>query len=93
MGLEQYFSGEGDWEDFVNIFVDKYKNEDAYQLAKYLNDKLDIAIVIHAQIGELQTCVKWITCKIPVLENLRPIDCLKNDLLTKRLKTALMRMP
>jgi len=93
MGWEQYYPGDDEWEEFVNIFAKKYKDENAYQLAQLLDNKLDVAIVIYGQIGGLQGSIDWISRKVPVLENLRPIDCLENDVLIKRLKTALMRMP
>ena len=60
-------------------------------LLRQLNGQIDLAMVIDwlTNGGGLH----WIQLPIPVLDDLKPLDCLNDDLLLKRLRTALMRFP
>jgi len=87
--LEQYYPGEEDW----IIFTDLYRNIPGSAMLSELESKLkdrSIAIVIAGILGN--TSLEWINKKIPALDNLRPVDCVDDPGLQKRLRTMLMRM-
>ena len=90
--LEKYFKGENDWIEYSKNFGDDW-NESEFQkeLLVMLGNKIDLAKVIYYHCTELS--IKWINSKIPALDNLKPVECLKDDELTKRLKVCLMRFP
>ncbi len=90
-GMENYYPGDNEWSKYVNFYTE-YNDGNVYRLLKLLNNHLDMAIVIYGYFG-MEESLRWVTYKIPVLNNLRPIDCLENEALLKRLKTALMRLP
>jgi len=92
MGWEVDYLGDEAWNRFVNAYLKRCKGRNVYLLSKLLDNHEDIAIVICGYFGT-ESGLKWIKEKIPVLEYLRPIDCLDNENLLKRLKTALMRLP
>ncbi|WMJ72295.1 hypothetical protein RCC89_03825 [Cytophagaceae bacterium ABcell3] len=92
-GIEQYYGLEGDrdWENVIKTSMSVWKESD-YQ--KELVDKLkgrkDLAIVIYDRLGEHS--LDWLEKKVPGLEYLTPLECLKSQKLLQRLKEALMRM-
>lgn len=92
-GLEKYYGidGDKDWINIVEISKVLWVNSD-YQrkLLQILYDNLDIAIVIYERMGEHS--IEWINEKVPGLENITPLECLKSPKLMLRLKEALMRM-
>ena len=90
-GLELGYSGDEAWNRLVNAYLERCKGENVYPLSKLLDNHEDIAIVICGFFGT-ESGLRWIKEKIPVLEYLRPIDCLDNEILLKRLKTALMQI-
>ncbi|RON08074.1 hypothetical protein BK659_16055 [Pseudomonas brassicacearum] len=92
MGLEDEYTGDADWQDFVDLYNKVYLDDDARTLAKALDGNLDMAVVLNGKRG-LEEGLWWIEQKVPALGNKRPADCLKNPKLIKRLRMALMSMP
>ena len=90
--LEKYYSGHKKWDDFVNIFNGGW-NKCPFKddMLNELNDKLDIAIVVFGL--QDKESLAWIHTKIPALDKLTPSQCTRSDVLLKRLKAMLMRMP
>lgn len=90
--LEQYYSGDDVWGNFSDLFA-KYRGfPEVHDLARDLNDQLDLAYTIYWVAGP-NSARKWINSNVPALDNLRPIDCAGNPELIKRLRECLMRMP
>ena len=79
------------WKDYVKLY-ESFWIDSEYQkkLLKNLNDKIDIAKVIYGILEE--GSLGWIEKTIPALGNIKPIDCIDNEILSKRLKTMLTRM-
>ncbi|PZD63414.1 hypothetical protein [Pantoea ananatis] len=92
MGLESDYLGDEVWEKLVDSFKGVYPDDDVEILARKMNGMRDIALVVNGKIG-LQGGLKWCERKIVMLENIRPIDCLSDDLLLKRLKEYLIELP
>lgn len=92
-GLEQYYSGDENWQDFVKIAEQNTCLPDDYKMkiVQALKGHYDIAIVVYYRL--LDESFEWIYKKNPALENLTPIECLETPDLIERLKEALMRMP
>ncbi|WP_425077854.1 hypothetical protein [Psychroserpens sp. S379A] len=90
--LEKYFKGEKYWIEYSINFGDSW-NESEFQkeLLSQLDNKIDLAKVIYYHCAE--SSIKWINSKIPALDNIKPVECIKNDELIKRLKVCLMRFP
>lgn len=87
--LEQYYPGEEDW----ILFSDLYRNIPHAEISKELESIFkdrSVAIVIAGILGNSSR--EWINKKIPALDNLRPVDCVNDPKLQKRLRTMLMRM-
>jgi len=90
--LEQYFKGQKNWEEFSDNFNDVWVNSDLQKsLLSELENRIDLAKVIYYNIGE--TSIDWLNKKVPALDNLTPLECLKTEKTTNRLKECLMRMP
>ncbi|XTZ40181.1 hypothetical protein ACQYRI_09485 [Salmonella enterica] len=89
--LEEYYSGDDAWQRLVNIYKEDYLDDNARLLAKKINGNLDIAVVIYGKRG-LREGIWWLNREVPALDYLKPIDCLQEDNLIKRLKECLMRM-
>ena len=87
--LEQYFNEEY-WGDFSLLFSAPIESEGYEFLRQQLDDE-ELAKVVWATIGV--TSVEWIYREVPALDNIKPIDCLCNEALIKRLKVCLLRMP
>lgn len=89
--LEQYFKGQKNWLEFSSIFSEDWESSDFQKLLlSKLNNQVDIARVIYYHIGE--SSLEWINKNIPALDNLTPLECLKTEKTTNRLKECLMRM-
>ena len=87
--LENYFAGNIAWNKFAKICENiKTKNTDKL-LDIFNNDKKLVNVIEYRLMDE---SIKWIESRIPALNNIRPIDCVKNDKLIKRLKECLLRM-
>ncbi len=77
--LEKYYIGDSAWNRFVEIFRDDwdqcvFKDE----IVNKLNGFVDISIVVCGQLGDQAT--SWIEKKIPVLDDLTPIDCTRSKI-------------
>lgn len=89
--LEKYYNKK-DWDNLVDLCRGNWTNSSLQvELLKTLNGMLDIAIVLW--MTHKSASSNWIKSGIPALDNLRPIDCLKNEKLIKRLKVCLLRIP
>ncbi|MBW1212748.1 hypothetical protein [Pantoea allii] len=92
MGIESDYIGDDAWRNLVDSFSGAYPDEDVKALARKMNGMSDIAIVVNGKIG-LKGGLEWSERKIAMLENIRPIDCLNDDVLLKRLKEYLIELP
>lgn len=89
--LEQYFSGEENWIKLSNYCASFWSDSDIQsKLLAYLENRIDLAQVIYYHLQG--NSISWIYSKVPALDNLTPIECLKTEQTTKRLKVCLMRM-
>jgi hypothetical protein len=86
--LEKYYN-ENNWEKFSELCKD-YHSNNTEKLIEKLNMDMELSKVIDKIVGE--SSVDWINRKIPALNNITPIECLKNRKLKNRLKVMLMRM-
>lgn len=88
--LEEYYDN-NHWEEYVKLY-ESFWIESEYQkrLLSSLNGKIDIAKVIYGILEE--DSQKWIEKIIPALGNIKPINCIDDEILSKRLKTMLTRM-
>ncbi len=87
--LERYYEGDERWEQYVKVFeteelIDK-------TLLELCNNDKDLAQVIHFHLG--QGSIAWMQSSIPALDNISPLECLKSETLTRRLRVCLMRFP
>jgi len=90
--LEKYYPGDDDWNEYVIHFNDDWNESDIQlRLLNKLGNQQDLAKVISGKVGA--EALNWVSKNIPALDGLTPIECLADDALVKRLKTALMRMP
>ncbi|WMJ75208.1 hypothetical protein RCC89_18865 [Cytophagaceae bacterium ABcell3] len=92
-GLEQYYSGDKVWDNWVQKAKEDYWKNTDYQkeLLSLLDKSFDLAVVIYAKHGKGSIC--WLSKEVPALENLTPIECLKTKELMLRLRECLLRMP
>lgn len=90
--LENYYSGDADWKQYVFMCQEEYPNfeREQTQLLNLLENQYDIAIVVFQRTGENST--DWVKQKIPALNGLSAIACLTEPHLTNRLKECLLRM-
>ncbi len=90
--LEQFYKGDDDWKDYVE-FYSKIWNTCNYKdlLLSELGNDLNLAQVVYG-ILEDESLV-WINCNIPALDNLKPVECIDDENLKKRLKVVLTRFP
>ena len=88
--IEEHFDNSL-WENYIKLYESFWVNSE-YQktLLKSLNNKVDIAQVIYG-ILEMESHI-WIEKIIPALGNMKPINCIDDEILFKRLKTMLTRM-
>lgn len=87
--LEQYYPGEEDWIQFSDLYKNIPHAEISKELESIFKDRA-VAIVIAGILGN--SSLEWINKQIPALDNLRPLDCVDDPKLQKRLRTMLMRM-
>ncbi|ATA21759.1 hypothetical protein [Gibbsiella quercinecans] len=90
--LERYYSSDADWNDFVKLYAEDYLDENARILSSKLNGAIDLAIVIYGKRG-IKEGEWWIEQEVPMLDKIRPLDCLDDPELLRRLRECLMRMP
>lgn len=89
--LEDDYPGDEDWLGFTQYYFDNYLDDNTKIIALELHGNLDIAVLIYGKRG-LTEGMWWIDQRVPALENKRPVDCLDNPELIKRLKVCVMRM-
>lgn len=89
--LEDDYRGDDDWNDFAKYYLENYLDENTRKVSCKINGHLDIAAVIYGKSG-LDEGLWWVEQKVSALENKRPMDCLEDPFLVKRLKVCLMRM-
>ncbi|MGH8781194.1 hypothetical protein [Paraburkholderia sp.] len=90
--LENYYSGDENWDDLEKLVLKEYKDiPEVRKILAKLGEDLGLACVIYATIGHGGAA--WLDRKIPVLDDLRPLDCINDPVLIKRLREALMRFP
>ncbi|TRX74190.1 hypothetical protein [Pseudomonas mangiferae] len=90
--LEDDYPGDAEWLLHVGDYKAEYLDDDARTLAEAMGGNLDMAVIIRGKRG-LEEGLWWIEQEVPALEGLRPLDCLEDPKLIKRLRTGLMRMP
>ena len=89
--LENYYSSDLAWNQFVNLYKEFWTNNSiTEELLQLLNHHRDIAEVIYGKFGSSSLLI--ITLPIPALDNLSIANCISTPHLIKRLKECLMRM-
>ncbi|PCE23492.1 hypothetical protein BWP39_27825 [Paraburkholderia acidicola] len=89
--LENYYSGDEHWERFEALFFLHKDVPEVREISKKLAGNVGLACVIYGTIGHRGA--EWLDRKIPVLDDIRPLDCVNDPVLIKRLREALMRFP
>lgn len=90
--LEQYYSGDNDWNEFVALYDEFWTNNQFQQeLADVLGGKIDLAKVIYGKFST--SSLVAINQKVPALDNLTILECIESEQLILRLRVCLMRMP
>ncbi len=89
MQLEQYYPGDDIWLAFSALQRTIPEPAIITALKNTFPDEA-LVYVIGGIMGD--AALAWIEKEIPALDNLRPVDCVGNAKLEKRLKTMLMRM-
>lgn len=90
--LENDYPGDAGWQALAGLYEEDYLDKNARALADALNGHLDMAVIIYGKRG-LEEGLWWIEQNVPALDGLRPLDCVSDPTLIRRLRTALMRMP
>jgi len=90
--LERYYTSDKEWEDFAILFSEFKDHEQVVELAALLNGNIDVATVIWGKVGRVGA-KDWIYKNVNALDKVRPVDCISDKNLMKRLRVALMRMP
>lgn len=91
-GLENYYAGDENWRDLEKLALKEYKDvPEVREISAKLGGNLGLACVIYGTIGHVGA--EWLDLKVPVLDDLRPLDCINDPVLIKRLREALMRFP
>ncbi|WP_143331226.1 hypothetical protein [Burkholderia aenigmatica] len=90
--LEQYYGGDESWEQFSSLFAKYIDLPEVKELATDLNGHIDLAYTIYWVAGP-KSAKKWIDSNVPALDGIRPVDCVNDPELVKRLRVCLMRMP
>ncbi|KTC53070.1 hypothetical protein AO262_20535 [Pseudomonas fluorescens ABAC62] len=90
--LEDDYPGDTDWQSSVSLYEEDYLDDEARTLAEAMGGHLDMAVILRGKRG-LEEGLWWIAQQVPALDGIRPLDCLADPILIKRLRTALMRMP
>ena len=90
--LEYHYAGDKKWKSYSDFYAEDYLDDNARLLSEKLDGYLDLAVVIYGKRG-LKEGLWWIEREVPALEGVKPINCLNNPELLKRLRECLMRMP
>jgi len=87
--LEKYFN-QSVWDKFIETCKEHHQKPIPSSLSTLIRDE---EIELALEVSLIGNSVEWVNKKIPALNYLRPIDCLKDETLVKRLKECLLRMP
>ncbi|RKE56062.1 hypothetical protein [Sphingobacterium detergens] len=87
--LEQYYPGDEEWTAFSTLYRSMPQLAVLTELKNRFLDE-SLVYVIVGIVGD--AALAWAERKIPALDHLRPVDCVGNTGLERRLKTMLMRM-
>lgn len=88
--LEKYYN-EDEWDDFIQELNKQHKKSNMESiLSDLLRGNQELAMAIYETLG-LQS-LDWMHQRNYSLFNIKPIECLGNDNLEKRLKVQLMQM-
>ncbi|MFS2223465.1 hypothetical protein [Pantoea sp. B65] len=90
--LEHHYAGDEKWKSYADFYAEDYLDDNARLLAEKLEGHLDLAIIIYGKRG-LKEGLWWIEREVPALEGVKPVDCLNDPELLKRLRECVMRMP
>lgn len=91
--LEKHYQGDESWNRFVNFYSNRDYDQTLFErLLASLNGEKDLAIVILGKFRN-EKCLEWINSRPNVLDGVTAIECLDDEKLVKRLRTALMRFP
>ena len=91
--LEKYYSSDEDWQKFSCLYMREFSSRgEVEQLSKQLGDQLDLACVIYGLMGEAEAD-NWIYTKVPMLDDIKAVDCINDPQLLKRLRVVLIRFP
>ena len=90
--LEKYYLGDAAWKNSVSACALEWQRcRFKRRLVATLEGNKDIAQVIYFLVGE--SSMEWVHEPIPELDKVSPIECLRDPVLTMRLRSMLMRMP
>lgn len=90
--LENYYSGDESWDELEELALKEHKDvPEVVEISERLGGNLGLACVIYGTIGS--GAIDWLDRKVPVLDNIRPLDCVNDPVLIKRLREALTRFP
>ncbi|WP_338522062.1 hypothetical protein NUH87_17720 [Pseudomonas batumici] len=90
--LEEDYPGDTGWQALVALYEEDYLDDQARQLAAVMNEHLDMAVILYGKRG-LDEGLWWLEQQVPALDDLKPMECLHDPILIRRLRTVLMRMP
>ncbi|MGH8781195.1 hypothetical protein [Paraburkholderia sp.] len=88
--LEDEYKGDENWEKFEALFLEFKDAPEVKDIAAKLGGNVGLACVIYKQVGS--DGAEWLERKVPALENIRPLDCIDDPVLIKRLRVVLKRM-
>lgn len=89
--LKNTFNQEN-WNNYASLFEDNWSNsEEQIILLKALSGNQKISMVIWGHLENNSMC--WIHTKVPALDNLKPVDCIKSSKLKNKLINCLMSFP
>ncbi|MGN6086298.1 hypothetical protein [Trinickia sp.] len=92
LALENHYSGDESWAALEELGLRKHREvPTVLSLSRVLYEDLGLACVIYEVIGS--GAFAWLDHKLPVLDHIRPLDCVGDPILIKRLREALMRFP
>jgi hypothetical protein len=89
--LEHHYAGDEKWKSYSDFYAEDYLDNNARLLSEKLDGHLDLAVIIYGKRG-IKEALWWIEREVPALEGIKPVDCLKNPELLKRLRECVMRM-
>jgi hypothetical protein len=91
-GLEDYYSGDRAWAEYVNTFSDRWPDcPFKEELMAALGGDLGLAKTIYWHLEE--NAVGWLDARIPALGGKTPRACLRTEKGRRRLKEMIMRLP